>query len=441
MAASPKILYGKQTNLAVQNFPISGETMPEEFLRALALIKEKAALVNGALGLIPRAHAQAIARAARRIINGAHGDQFPVDVFQTGSGTSTNMNMNEVLAALASTPTRPVHPNDHVNQCQSSNDVIPSAIQLACALHMRDALIPSLLFLEKELRRKARAFRPIIKTARTHLMDAVPVRLGDEFAAYAALLSHSRQSLEHALRALCILPLGGTAAGTGLNAHPAFAPRTIGLLRKETGLKLREAGDHIAAQSCPLALLACSAALRQVAAALTKMAGDIRLMGSGPVCGLAELQLPPLQAGSSIMPGKVNPVLCESVLQVAMEVTGADATVHAALVIGSQFELNTAMPVAAHTLLRSIRLLANVSRVFAAKCVRGIAADKESLRARSLRNPILVTALAPRIGYDRAAAIAKEALETGESLLAVAQRRTEIPESELRRILAPERML
>ncbi|MEK7218058.1 MAG: class II fumarate hydratase [Patescibacteria group bacterium] len=441
MAASSKILYGKQTALAVQNFPISGERMPEELLHALALIKEKAALVNGELGLISLAHAHAIAKAARQILNGAHGDQFPVDVFQTGSGTSTNMNMNEVLAVLASTPKRHVHPNDHVNRCQSSNDVVPSAVQLACALGVRDALIPSLLSLEKELRQKARVFRGIVKTARTHLMDAVPVRLGDEFASYASLIANARDALKEARRALSILPLGGTAAGTGLNAHPAFAPRTITLLRKETGLSLKGARDHVAAQSCPLAFLSCSAALRQVAAALTKMAGDIRLMGSGPVCGLGELQLPPLQAGSSIMPGKVNPVLCESVLQVAMEVTGADATVHAALVIGSQFELNTAMPVAARALLRSIRLLANVSRVFATQCVRGITADAALLRERSLRNPMLVTALAPRIGYDRAAAIAKEALETGESLLDVALRKTTIPEGELRRILAPERML
>ncbi len=441
MKARERILYGPQTSLAIRNFPVSGWMMPEELLRALALIKEKAAIANGELGVIPPVHAQAIAGAARRIIAGGYADQFPVDVFQTGSGTSTNMNMNEVLAALASTRTRRVHPNDHVNQCQSSNDVVPSAIQLACLLEIRDVLLPSLLLLERELRRKARAFRGIVKTARTHLMDAVPVRLGDEFSSYASLLTQARAVLEDAQRALRILPLGGTAAGTGLNAHPSFAPRTIALLRKETGFRLREAGDHVAAQSCPMALLACSSALRQVGAALTKTAGDIRLMASGPVCGLAELELPPLQAGSSIMPGKVNPVLCESVLQVAMEVAGADATVHAGLAVGSQFELNTAMPVMAHALLRSIRLLANVSRIFAEKCVRGITANVQLLHDRGLRNPILVTALAPRIGYDRAAAIAKEALRTGESLIAVALRRTGIPEGELRNILAPERML
>jgi len=434
-------LYGKQTALAKENFPISGWTMPQELLSALALIKKHAATVNGDLKIIPKATARAIAVAAQQVIAGKYADQFPVDVFQTGSGTSTNMNMNEVLASLASTPRRRVHPNDDVNRCQSSNDTIPSAIQIACVLKVRDDLLPALAGLQKTLEKKAAEFHPIVKTARTHLMDAVPVRLGDEFAAFAALVEKSMEILKQAQHSLCALPLGGTAAGTGTNAHPRFAKLTIAGMRKETRLALTEAKEHISAQSCPLVLPELSGALRLLGSALSKIANDIRWMGSGPVAGLNELTLPPLQAGSSIMPGKVNPVLCESVMQVSMYVQGADATVQAAMREGSAFEMNTAYPVMAQSLIMSLRLLTNVTRSFDKKCVAGIKTNVEVIRARNERNPMLATALAPVIGYDRAAAIAKEAMRRNQTIFEVAKRLTKIPEKELRALLSPKKMV
>ncbi|MFA6523853.1 MAG: class II fumarate hydratase [Candidatus Peribacteraceae bacterium] len=429
-------LYGAQTERAITNFPISGIPMPEELISALALIKEYAAIVNGELGEIPAGKAHAIASAARSICEGKHRDQFPVDVFQTGSGTSTNMNMNEVLAALAN-----AHPHDEVNRCQSSNDVIPSAIQIACAIGVRDRLLPSLASLRATFNAKARAFRSVVKTGRTHLMDAVPVSLGAEFASYAALLAHAERRLRDATEELCVLPLGGTAAGTGLNAHPSFAPKTIARMRTATKLPLKEADDHIAAQSCPLALQTLAAALKETSLALTKAANDIRLMASGPVAGLAEIILSPLQAGSSIMPGKVNPVLCESVLQVGMETVGMDATVTAALAQVSNFELNVALPVMAHVLLSSVRHLANVTSRFDEKCVSHIQVNRKLLEERAARNPMLATALNAAIGYDKAAEIVQEAVRTGETIFSVAQRRTKIPRKELKEMLDPKRML
>jgi fumarate hydratase class II len=415
--------------------------MPDELIGALALIKEEAARVNGALGLLSARGATAIANAAHSIREGKYRNQFPVDVFQTGSGTSTNMNMNEVIATLASTCGERIHPNDHVNLCQSSNDVIPTAIQLACALMLREKLLPSLLLLERVYRRKAREFSSVVKTARTHLMDAVPVTLGSEFSSYASLASQAHKRLGDAMGDLCVLPLGGTAAGTGLSAHPQFAPRVIRNLKRVTKLPLREASDHIAAQSCPLVLLSLASALKEAAVAVGKGASDIRLMGSGPVAGLREIRIPPLQAGSSIMPGKVNPVLCESVLQVAMEAVGTEATVHAALAQGSIFELNTALPITAHTLLSTMHHLANVVVLFAEKCVAGIKANTDLLAERAGRNPMLATALGAVIGYDRAAAIAEEAMGTGETILEVAKRRTRVPEKRLREILDLRNML
>ncbi|MFH0770108.1 MAG: class II fumarate hydratase [Candidatus Peregrinibacteria bacterium] len=440
MVAAPPPLYGKETALAIQNFPISGIEMPSEFLSALALIKEHAAAVNGELGLIPASCAEAIEASAQAIRRREHHDQFPIDIFQTGSGTSTNMNMNEVIAHLASKDGQAVHPNDHVNRCQSSNDVIPTAIQIACAQGLRDALLPALTLLAESLETKGAEFRDIIKTARTHLMDAVPVRLGDEFLSYASLVRQGMHKLTQSISDLCVLPLGGTAAGTGLNADKRFAPAVIERLAKETGLALREVENHIAAQSCPLAFSSVAGALKETTTALTKIASDIRLMGSGPVAGLAELFLPALQAGSSIMPGKVNPVLCESVLQVAMEITGMDATVHAGLAIGSAFELNTAMPVIAHSLLSGIRHLANVSAVFEEKCVRGIEANRALISERSGKNPMLATALNPLIGYDQSAAIVKEALAKKETILAIAEKKTKIPLEKLQEALNPAKM-
>jgi fumarate hydratase class II len=467
---SPKlrVIYGSSTKQAIRNFPISGWTMPQSFLRALAAIKEHAAVSNGALGVIPRDIAKAIAAAAASVKRGEHGKQFPVDVFQTGSGTSTNMNMNEVVAALASVflergsrsepsreakkdasrlaaarskKTMKVHPNDHVNAGQSSNDVIPSALEIAAALRVRDALLPGLKRLQRALERKEKEFHSIIKTGRTHLMDAVPVRLGDEFRSYATLVGTVAGRLEAVMVPLCVLPLGGTAVGTGLNADPEFAKRVIARLAKETQLPLRQAEDELAVQSCPLALLALSVALKEVAVVLSKIAQDIRLMGSGPVSGLNELQLPELQAGSSIMPGKVNPVLCESVLQVAAWVIGADVTVTTAIAQCSNFELSTCYPLLASKLLSSIRLLANVATAFANKCISSIQANKKSIANRLARNPMLATALVSEIGYDAVTTIAKEAMESGKTVLEIALRRTKRSQKLLKKLLDPRGMV
>jgi fumarate hydratase class II len=444
MSQEPGKLYGPSTDLAMENFPISGWRMPPAFLRALALVKEHAAVVNGELGVIPRTHAQAIAEVAAAIKGGQHLDQFPVDVFQTGSGTSTNMNMNEVIATLANQRARQkltVHPNDHVNRSQSSNDVIPTALQISCALVVVDDLLPALTELREVCLQKAKEFHPIIKTSRTHLMDAVPVRLGDEFRSYARLLEGAILRVQEVTKLLVILPLGGTAAGTGLNAPAGFARKVISRIARETMLPLEEASDHIAVQSCPMALQALSSALKEVAVVLTKMAQDIRWMASGPIAGLSELRLPELQPGSSIMPGKVNPVLCESVLQVAAWVIGADATVTICTTQGSNFELHTCFPVLAAKLLSSLELLANVSQVFAERCVLGIKANERVMADLLAENSMLATALAPHIGYEAAAEIAREAVRTSASILEVAARRTKISKEKLRKLLDPKRMV
>jgi fumarate hydratase, class II len=447
ITSMPRKLYGSQTEKALNNFPISGWPMPEEFIRALALIKKHAALVNGSLKKIPAGHAKAIASAAASITKGAHMDQFPVDVFQTGSGTSTNMNMNEVLATLANKGKgkgeggKGIHPNDHVNCSQSSNDVIPTAMQLSLILVTRDELLPALTHLENRFHEKSREFHHVVKTARTHLMDAVPVRLGDEFAAFAYLLEKASTSVMLASSRLHELPLGGTAAGTGLNAHPQFARRVIAGLKKETKLPLIESSDHIAAQSCPLAAQALSSAFAEVATVLTKIGNDIRMMNSGPVSGFNEIQIPELQPGSSIMPGKVNPVLCESVEQVCAWVFGGDAMVQQIVSHGSRFELHTCYPILACKLLTSAMLLTNVSRVFADKCIKGIVVNKKILEEKLARSAMLVTALTPHIGYQKAAEIAKEALTKGETILEVAARRTGIHKPKLQAILDPSKMV
>ena len=438
----PRPLYGSHTRKALENFPVSGWEMPSEFIRVLALIKEHAARVNGELREISKAHAQAIAAAASLIKKGKHLDQFPVDVFQTGSGTSTNMNMNEVIAGIVNGENNEkgemgkgkwelVHPNDHVNRGQSSNDIIPTAMQISVALEARDRLIPALTLLVKELSKKEKEFSSIIKIGRTHLMDAVPVRLGDEFQSYASLLVQAIHSVTQGIEMLSNLPLGGTAVGTGINAHPKFAGKVIAALAKETGLPLEETEDHIAAQSCPLAAKVMSSALAGVAIALTKMANDIRLMGSDSI---GELILPVLQAGSSIMPAKVNPVLCEGVEQVAIKVAGSDSIITQCLMQGSRFELNTCLPLIAEELLISIRLLTNVSHLFAEKCIRGIKANTKNIKDRLERSAMLATALAPEIGYEKAAEIAKEALKTGETILEVAARSTKIPLVKLKKL-------
>jgi fumarate hydratase class II len=432
--------WGAQTQRAVENFPISGRPIDRRLIRALALVKRHAALVNATLKDVPavdRRIGRAIAEAAATVAAGDHDDQFPVDVFQTGSGTSSNMNMNEVLANLASEALAEpgaVHPNDHVNASQSSNDVFPTAIHLAVAEAVTADLIPALEQLAQELRRKARKFRTVVKSGRTHLMDATPVTLGQEFGGYATQVEHATARLRDSLPRLSELPLGGTAVGTGINAPRPFARRVIAGLAEETGLPLVEAADHLAAQSARDAVVEMSGQLRTAAVALTKIANDIRWMGSGPRAGLAEITLPDLQPGSSIMPGKVNPVLAEAVTQVAAQVMGNDAAVAFG---GSQgnFELNVYMPMMARNVLESVRLLANVSRVFAERTVAGITANEERCRAYAEASPSVGTSLNPYLGYEGAATVIKESMRTGRSLREIVLERGLLDEAELDRAL------
>jgi fumarate hydratase class II len=408
--------WGAQTQRAVENFPISGETIDRRLIAALAAIKGVSATINGRLGVIDNDMAKAIHDAASEVSVGEYDDQFPIDVFQTGSGTSSNMNMNEVLASLASERLgAPVHPNDHVNASQSSNDVFPSAIHLAALRFVQLELLPALERLERALRKKAKEFSTVVKSGRTHLMDATPVTLGQEFGGYATQVKDARSRIEAALPSVGALPLGGTAVGTGINAPKTFARSVIKRLAEDMNAPLSEAKDHFAAQGSRDALVGLSGDLRVLAVALTKIANDIRWMGSGPRTGLAEIRIPDLQPGSSIMPGKVNPVVCEAVTQVAAQVMGNDAAVAFA---GSQgnFELNVYLPVIGRNLLQSIRLLANVSRVFADKCISGIEANVERLREYAESSPSIGTALAPHIGYEKTAELVKQSAHTGRSI-------------------------
>jgi fumarate hydratase class II len=408
-------LYRAQTQRAVENFPISGRGLEPAHVAALAQIKAAAAHVNAALGVVPAEVAAAIEEAAAEIVAGRHGDQFPIDVFQTGSGTSSNMNMNEVLATLAARRLdRPVHPNDTVNASQSSNDVFPSSIHLAATEAVTRDLVPALEHLASTLDSRAAEWSAVVKAGRTHLMDATPVTLGQEFSGYAAQVRYGVDRLRDVLPRLAELPLGGTAVGTGINTPAGFAVAVIARLAEVTGLPLTEARNHFEAQGARDALVEASGQLRVVAVGLYKIANDIRWMGSGPRAGLAELRLPDLQPGSSIMPGKVNPVVCEAVRQVGAQVIGNDAAVGFA---GSQgdFELNVMLPVMARNLLESIRLLAAVARLFADRCVAGIVPDTDRMREYAEGSPSIVTPLNRYLGYDEAAAIAKQAL---------AQRRT-----------------
>ncbi|MDR5683928.1 MAG: class II fumarate hydratase [Armatimonadota bacterium] len=437
-------LYGASTQRAVLNFPISGIRFPRVFLRALGLIKRYAAEVNAELGLLDRTVADAIVQAAQEVADGAWDDHFPLDIYQTGSGTSTNTNANEVIANRAieilggERGSKRVHPNDHVNLGQSSNDVIPTAIHLSALLSIREQLRPALQRLAEALRGKAEEFMPIVKTGRTHLMDATPIRLGQEFAGYAGHVESALRHLEHAEQALCEVPLGGTAVGTGTNRHPEFAERVCARLQVATGIPVREASNHFQAQACLDAVVLTSGVLRTYATALMKVANDIRWMGSGPHAGLAELELPAVQPGSSIMPGKVNPVIAESVIQVCAQVQGNDLVV----ALGNQwgnFELNTMMPVMAHNLLQSISLLAAASANFARQCVEGLRATPRGPETVE-RGLMLATALAPVIGYDAAAEIAKEAARTGRTIRDIARERTQLSDEDLARILDPSRM-
>ncbi len=445
MTVPAEALYGAQTARARDNFPISGIVFPRPFLRALGMVKEHAAKVNRELGLIDERVALAVMDAAEEVIIGDLDDQFPLDIFQTGSGTSTNMNANEVIAnracQLLDEPlgSRAVHPNDHVNYGQSSNDVIPTVMHLAAAVEIKEQLLPKLDELRKALGAKAREFDDIVTIARTHLQDATPIRLGQIFGGYFRQVALVISELERVLEGLCELPLGGTAVGTGLNTHPEFAQRVIVGLAEVTGLPLREAKDHFAAQGGKEQVVAASGALKTTATALFKIANDIRFLASGPRCGLGELQLPAVQPGSSIMPGKVNPVMAESLMQVCAQVVGNDATITLSGMTGN-FELNVMMPVMAHNLLQSIDLLASATEQFNKRCLQGLEADRERCEGLIEESLAMCTALAPVIGYDQAAAIAKQAHETGRTVREVALAEKVLPEEELKSLLDPRPM-
>ena len=415
-------LWAAQTQRAVENFPISGLRFSRPFIRALGLVKLCAAKVNQELGLLDEKHARVIVPAAREVAEGKWDEHFPIDIFQTGSGTSTNMNANEVIANRAIEmlggqrgDKKLVHPNDHVNVGQSSNDVIPACIHVAAALEVREQLIPALQHLQKVLSAKAAEFDDVPKTGRTHLMDAMPVRLGQEFGGYAAQIELSIERLEAVMPRLCELALAGTAVGTGINTHKEFGRRIAAALEQETKIPFKETRNHFAAQATLNTLTELSGALKALATALYKIANDLRWMNSGPQAGLQEIRLPALQPGSSIMPGKINPVICEAVMMVAMQVIGSDVTCSLADASGN-FELNVAMPVAAHNLLQSLKILANGSRVFADKCIAGIVANREHMARIAAQNAILATALTPHIGYDKVAAAIKTAMSENKTI-------------------------
>jgi len=436
--------YGASTMRAVLNFPLSGLRFPRRFIRALGLIKRSAAEANAELGLLEPRLAEAIVRAAEEVADGRLDDQFVVDIFQTGSGTSTNMNANEVIANRAAEllggqrGSKLVHPNDHVNLGQSSNDVIPTAIHLSALLAIGEELVPALSALQASLAAKAQEFWPVVKTGRTHLQDATPIRLGQEFLGYAGQVERAIRRLERAATELEEVALGGTAVGTGLNTHPLFAARVCERLSAATGLAVRETDNHFQAQSSLDAVVGCSGALRAAAIALFKVANDVCWLASGPRAGLGELSLPEVQPGSSIMPGKVNPVIPEALIQVCAQVIGNDTTV-ALAGQRSFFELNTMMPVAAYNLLQAIELLAAGARNFGEQCVDGLRATEmgPELVEKGLA---MATALAPIIGYDAAAEIAKEAAASGRTIREVARERTGLSDEDLRRALDPTSM-
>ncbi|WP_030165265.1 class II fumarate hydratase [Spirillospora albida] len=420
-----------QTQRAVENFPISGRGLEPAHIAALGHIKAAAATVNAELGVLDADLAAAITEAALEVAAGRWDDQFPIDVFQTGSGTSSNMNANEVVATLAQERLgRPVHPNDHVNASQSSNDVFPSSIHIAATGAVLGDLIPALRHLEAALDRKARAWASVVKSGRTHLMDATPVTLGQEFGGYAAQARYGVERLEAVLPRLAELPLGGTAVGTGINTPPGFAAGVIAEIARATGLPLTEARDHFEAQGARDGLVEASGALRTIAVGLTKIANDLRWMGSGPRAGLAEIRLPDLQPGSSIMPGKVNPVIPEAVAQVAAQVVGNDAAVAFGGASGT-FELNVMLPMLARNVLESITLLANASRLLADRCVDGIEPDEERMREYAESSPSIVTPLNRYLGYEEAAKIAKQALAERRTIRAVVLERGHVDEGRL----------
>jgi len=431
--------YGAQTQRAVENFPISGEPLPPAFIHALGGIKQAAARVNAELGLLDRAIAKAIEQAAAEVTEGKWDAEFPIDVFQTGSGTSSNMNANEVIAHRASELLkRKVHPNDHVNFGQSSNDVIPTALHVCAVLGIERELLPALAALWKVLDQKAGEFDAVIKTGRTHLMDATPIRLGQEFSGYASQIHHGIARVNAVLPDLRELAIGGTAVGTGLNTHPEFGRRMAAEIHKLTGSAFSEARNHFAAQGAQDAALWASGALNTVAASLMKIANDVRLMNSGPRCGLGEVTLPSIQPGSSIMPGKVNPVICETVIQVGAQVMGN----HVAITVGAQWgqlELNTMLPMITRNLFESIHLLAAASRAFAEKALAGLVANEETCRSYVEISSSMATALNPLIGYDQAAEIAKRSFKEKRPVRELAREMTKLDPKEIDRALDPRR--
>ena len=446
MAVPKDALYGASTQRAVLNFPVSGYRFSRPFIRALGLIKWGAAQANHDLGLLDAHRSALIVQAAEEVIEGKLDQHFPLDIFQTGSGTSTNTNANEVIAnrcaQLAGKPIgsrEPVHPNDHVNMGQSSNDVIPSAIHVSAAEQLQDCLLPALEKLRSALSGKAKEFHHIIKIGRTHLMDATPVRLGQEFAGYAQQVAYGKTRAEKAIEVLRELALGGTAVGTGLNRHPDFPAKVMRHLHQRTGIEFFEARDHFEAQGGKDAVVEASGQLKTIATSLFKIANDIRWLGSGPRCGISEIRLPATQPGSSIMPGKVNPVLCESMMMVCAQVFGNDAVVTWAGANGN-FELNVMMPVMAHNILESIRLLGNAADAFTEKCVVGIEANEERCRELVELSMAMVTSLAPKIGYDRAAEIAKESARTGKTVREICREKKVLGENELEGTLDPVAM-
>ncbi len=434
-------LYGAETQRAVENFPISSLRFGRTFLSALGLVKIAAARANRQTGVLPAPIAGAIETAAQEVMEGRHDSQFVVDVFQTGSGTSTNMNANEVIATRATALLgQPVHPNDHVNRSQSSNDVFPTALHIAAARAAHESLLPAMDVLRQALEAKRQQFWNILKIGRTHLQDAVPMRLGQEFGGYARQVELSQARVRKALDDIYELPLGGTAVGSGLNAAPGFARNAIANLAEQTGLPFREAQNHFEAQAARDAAVFLSGALKTYALALTKIANDIRWLGSGPRCGLGELHLPEVQPGSSIMPGKVNPVIAESVLMVCAQVIGHDAAISWSAGSGA-LELNTMMPVIAFNLLESIELLASASRNFAQRCIAGLEANEARLHDTIERSLALATALTPEIGYERAAALAKTAYSSGRTIREVAGEQSGIQPEKLAELLDPMNMI
>lgn len=446
MSVPDTAYYGAQTQRAVENFTVSGLTIPLGLIQALGLIKKSGAQVNLALGLLDQERSAAIVAAAQEIIDGKLNSQFPIDVFQTGSGTSSNMNANEVVANRASEimggkigTREPVHPNDHVNMGQSSNDVIPTAIHVAAALALNEQLLPALKSLTRALEKKAADFDDIMKIGRTHLQDATPLRLGQEFSGYAAMSASGVRRLEQASHALLQLAQGGTAVGTGINTHPEFGARMAAALAEETGLAFREAENHFEAQGSADAAVEVSGALKSVAVSLSKIANDIRWLGSGPRAGLRELKLPAVQPGSSIMPGKVNPVICEALIQACAQVIGNDAAVTQGG-LGGVFELNLMLPLIARNLLESIGLLAGAADMFEHKLIAGLEADEQVCADYIEGSLAMSTSLAPVIGYDAAAAISKEAFASGRTVREVAREKQVLPDDELDRLLDPRSM-